>query len=156
MSWPAQPNPSRLLGLGLFYVRWALPEVGSTHEKSNSGNFVLYILPVAPTSPTHSPPGCTKGQSKGRELWDSFLGWEGREGKLGPGSMDNWYYSFSSQYLLPLLTTSLMNICFSILSSGLQSDDVVERHLTLKWKGAEFTFYCKGVTGRRQVQDLTS
>lgn len=35
------------------------------------------------------PPGCTKGQSKGRKHWDSFLEGEGREGKLRPGSMYN-------------------------------------------------------------------
>lgn len=106
----AQPNPSRSL-LGLFYISWPLPEVGSTHEKSKSGNFVLYIL--YPTHCPHLPPGCTKGQSKGRKHWDSFLEGEGREGKLRPGSMYNWYYSFSQYH--HLLTTSLMNTCFSIL-----------------------------------------
>lgn len=109
---PAHPNPSRSL-LGLFYISWPLPEVGSTDEKSKSGNFVLYIL--YPTHCPHLPPGCTKGRSKGRKLWDSLLGGEGREGKLHPGSMYNWYYSFFSQYLLLLLTTSPMNTCFSIL-----------------------------------------
>lgn len=40
--------------------------------------FIFYILPIAPTSPTHLPPGCTKGQSKGREHRDSHF-WDGRE-----------------------------------------------------------------------------
>lgn len=69
-----------------YYVRWALPEVGSTHEKSNSGNFVLYIL-----YPTHCPyfphsltPRMYKRAVQGKGALGLISGMGEKGGKTGP------------------------------------------------------------------------